>query len=128
MTAVRIDGITEAIAALGRVAQAAKRTALAEAATAGLEPILADAKRRVPRLSGDLERSLKVQVWEASENKVELEVYSDPEVAFYGPMVEYGTRYSTGQPFLRPAFDAHKGEAEDRVAQILGSRIERAAT
>jgi hypothetical protein len=39
-------------------------------------------------------------------------------------MVEFGTRHSTGHPFLRPAFDARREEAERRVADALKRKIE----
>ena len=41
--------------------------------------------------------------------------------AFYGHMVEYGTRYTTAQPFMRPALD----ENEDKVVEAYKNEIQK---
>lgn len=118
---VRIEGLQNALAAFDRVRRAARGRALADAAQAGLEPVLADARLRAPERTGDLRRSLGIQVWEASDTRAELEVFADPRVAFYAAVVEYD------HPFLRPAWDSNVDEARSRVESILRSRIEGAA-
>lgn len=47
----------------------------------------------------------------------------DPAAKFY----EYGTANAPAQPFLRPAWDRHKGEALDIIKDELGREIETAA-
>lgn len=124
---VRLTGVPKAIAEMGKLARAIQRKALAEAASEGLQPVLEEAQRLAPvGETGRLKASLKKQVWEIDDDEVEFEVISDPDVAFYGHMIEYGTRHSEPRPFLRPALDAKKGEAEAKVRQILAARIGKA--
>lgn len=47
--------------------------------------------------------------------------------AFWGMFVEFGTRFMPARPFLRPAFEAKKVEALNRLGKALGARIEKAA-
>jgi HK97 gp10 family phage protein len=121
---VVLQGFDEAIEAMDRIGKALRRKALTDVAKEGLEPVLSDAKARAPVREGRFRDSLKIQVWEAEDDYAELEVYSDPDVALHGHMVEFGTRYTTGQPTLRPAFDARREEAERRVAIALKRKIE----
>jgi HK97 gp10 family phage protein len=44
---------------------------------------------------------------------------------FHGHLIEFGTRHSAAQPFLRPAFDATNGEVIDRFVEELRTRIEK---
>jgi len=46
----------------------------------------------------------------------------------YGYMVEYGTSRAPANPFLRPAYDAAKGLAVQRVKDVLQSSVKAATT
>lgn len=46
----------------------------------------------------------------------------------YGYMVEYGTSRAPANPFLRPAYDAVKGLAVQRVKDVLQSSVKAATT
>lgn len=71
--------------------------------------IQANARRTVPVLSGDLKRSIIVQV-DTGENPV-LQVGVDEDVAGvdYGVYVEEGTSRMAAQPYLRPALYQAQG-------------------
>jgi HK97 gp10 family phage protein len=43
--------------------------------------------------------------------------------AFYGSFIEFGTRFITARPFLRPALDSKATEASKRIATRLGPQI-----
>ena len=43
--------------------------------------------------------------------------------AFYARFVEFGTVKMAARPFLRPAFEAKKGEAVDAIKVYLERRI-----
>lgn len=53
------------------------------------------------------------------------EVYVGPAVpqGFYGHLVEFGTRNTSAQPFMRPAWDAEQGPALDIIKAELGNEI-----
>lgn len=48
--------------------------------------------------------------------------------AFYGMFLEFGTRYISARPFMRPAFDVAAKPAVDKMGERLGKNIEREAT
>lgn len=60
------------------------------------------AKARAPVLTGTLRRSIHHEV-----SGYEVSVGTDLE---YAPYQEYGTRYMSPRPFLRPAIDETRGE------------------
>jgi len=47
--------------------------------------------------------------------------------AFYWQFLEFGTKFITARPFMRPAFDSQAGNALDRFKAILAAGIKRAA-
>lgn len=51
----------------------------------------------------------------------------NPDDPFYWRFVEYGTRFMAAIPFLRPAFEAKKYAALEKVRAALKLRIEKAA-
>lgn len=48
----------------------------------------------------------------------------NPNDAFYGDFVEIGTVKMAAQPYIRPAFDAEKQTALDRITKVLKQEIE----
>lgn len=94
----------EAITALTRVPEIKKQVrAVANA-------IRDDARRRAPRRTGALRRSIKVDNVLDEHGNVVFRVGWDKRIAFYGPMVEFGTEKTRAQPHLRPAVDAFRGD------------------
>ena len=121
---VEVQGMGEALSKFRALIVGMDRDTLERAAVEGLTPVLDDARGRVPvGATGRLRSSLKIQTWEAEDKRVDLEVISDPDIANYGTYVEYGTEKMTGTPFLRPAFDSNKAEAQARVSNVLGQKI-----
>lgn len=66
--------------------------------------IQAEAQRRAPRRTGRLRRSIEVSDGGADQHGRQVyRVGWNPRVAFYGRMVEGGTKYTRAQPHLKPA-------------------------
>ncbi len=147
-TTVRITGAREMEAVLrrlpGEIAQKALTAALRQAA----EPVLDEARARAPvgkeskgrvrfRRSrkgkvtvsnyGKLRPSLRIATVPASRTPHSATVVVTVGKAFWGLFVEFGTRFMAARPFLRPAFEARKMEALNRLGQSLGEQIEKAA-
>lgn len=57
------------------------------------------------------------------------EMYVGPAVpaGFYGHLVEFGTRKTSAQPFMRPAWDALQQQALDIIRKTMAGEIMRAA-
>lgn len=47
--------------------------------------------------------------------------------AFWGMFIEFGTRFFTAKPFMRPAFEVKKIESLNLLGKSLGEEIEKAA-
>ena len=78
------------------------------------EVIAEDARRRVPKDSGKLERSIRV-VRLRGDTRRNIRVYAGNRTkggAYYAHMVEYGTVKMKKKPFLRPALNASKGQIQ----------------
>lgn len=122
-----LEGIPELKAVLKRVGATTGKKLIADAAVRAMEPIESAAKSNAPVATGKLKRSIKIQIWEQTPKKLDAEVYVEDNKAH---LVEYGhggPRPAPAHPFLRPAFDAHKGETERRFGQEVGKIIEDAA-
>lgn len=143
-TTVRVDGLKELDAALGALGaefgKPAAKAVLRRIATKALTPMRDTAIALAPddpATGGrDLKRSITIgtrltkrQAREArkDQNKALVTVYMGTSDAAAIPQ-EFGTVNHGPQPFMRPAFDAHKEEAVNIVAKELGPEIERTAT
>lgn len=145
---VHIKGAREMEQVLRRLpAQLAKKT-LAAALRDAAEPILDEARRLAPvgqeskgRVRLRTTQRGKVTISHYGKLKPSLRIATVPDrltphsasvvvtagKAFWGMFVEFGTRFMAAKPFLRPAFEAKKMEALNRLGKALGERIEKAA-
>lgn len=69
------------------------------------EEIRDEARRRAPVRTGALRRSLTA-VAVRDSGGITFRVGWDTDIAFYGPLVEFGTEHAVARPHLRPAADA----------------------
>lgn len=142
-TTVRVEGLSELDKALGALAEeygkASGKAVLRRVATKALEQMAETARGLAPddpaTQSNDLKASITVgtklnkrqaRLARRDQNKSTVTVYmgtADPA----GIQNEFGNVHQSPQPFLRPAFDAHKMEAIQIVATELGPEIERTA-
>ena len=94
-------------------------------------PILTRAKALVPVETGALKKSLKIRALKKRKHSHGVMVatskgwFAGDE--FYGAFVEFGTNRTPSHPFVRPAFDAEKKNAERIIAAELRKGIEQVA-
>jgi HK97 gp10 family phage protein len=98
------------------------------------QPIADDAEALAPVRTGQLKRSIIVgtrlsrrQRRAAKETKSYVEIYVGPGPLPQAHMDEFGTSQQKPQPFLRPAWDAHKGSLLNNLRDDLWAEIEKAA-
>lgn len=126
MLGFELSGIPEALDNLKRVVAPVNDRRIGENAAAALEPIAEEARRLVPRDSGDLYDTIGVsnELADFGTRGVGIAVGvlraggRDAHV-FYAHFIEFGTVTSRAQPFLAPAVFKHA----DLVLKVLGVKI-----
>lgn len=88
---------------------------LDEVARHTAEAIAAQAKARVPVHSGDLKRSIHVD----RKGEAEYAVIAGDSTAWYGHLVEYGSRRTPAHPFLIPAGESQRDDYEADAKRAL---------
>jgi len=119
---VKVTGAEEVVRRLNLMADKAEE-AVEAAAMAGAEVVRADAQKRAPR--GDTERlaeGMTAELEGVKGTKATVRIGPDKE-AFYGLFHEVGTKKMPARPFLRPALDERKAEAEKAVADELRRKL-----
>lgn len=88
-----------------------------------------DSKSRIKVQPGTLKKNIKVRKAPRgkSTHSVEYWVYVSRRY-WYWRFVEFGTSKMSSKPFMRPAFDAMKSAALERIRDYLAARIEKEAT
>ncbi len=146
---VRVEGLQELSQRISALNKTVANRVVRKAATAGARLIRDEAKSRVPVDTGLLKRNIVVKKFRDqgpgnvrygiglvsskavySNNKtnrrkgrVGQSYYQDK--AFYGHMVEFGTRKMKARPFLRPAFESQKEKAVDIVKNTLKEELDK---
>lgn len=131
--AVQIVGLKEANRALKRLPDVAKGEAQKVMDVTAFH-VARSAQAKAPRSEdgshghqpGFLARSIE---W-VSRPRSASAVVGIATAAFYWKFLEYGTKFASARPFLRPAADEHRGEHQRQMAEALGragSRIAREA-
>lgn len=148
MTQIRITGAREMAAVLLQLPHHIAKQALTKALREAAEPILDEARTLAPvgqeskgrvRLRrtkrgkvtisnyGKLKLSLRIANVPANRTPHSATVVVTVGKAFWGLFVEFGTRFMSARPFMRPAFESKKMEALNRLGESLGEQIEKAA-
>jgi len=100
-----------------------------QALKAGAKPIVAEAKRLVPVLSGELRDSITAEPErkrKPQDARVILIGFKKP-ASRRAHLTEFGTAHSAAKPFMRPALDSKAGEALDEMGKALAQGIDREA-
>lgn len=150
---VRISGAKEMEQLLRKLPEHIARQVLVKALREAAEPILDEARSLAPvgqeskgrvrfrRTVGRFPTPSKVVISNYGKLKLNLRIHAVPASqtphsatvavsvgkAFWGMFVEFGTRFMVSKPFMRPAFEAKKMEALNRLGRALGEKIETAA-
>lgn len=132
---MKVDGLAEMDRKLRALGPDIARKGLRSAVGAGARVILNQAKARAPVDTGTLRRALYMKpIREESSDsrqtyfvgvrsgKKEQKKNRD---AWYWRLVEFGTEKASAQPFLRPAFEAGKFQALERIKSKLAERIQK---
>lgn len=119
---VKIEGDKELEAALNRLDASVRGEHLAEAARKGAEIVREEASRRAPRRTGNLARNIVARATLMTGDRAEISVGPNKD-AWYGALVEVGTKHARARPYLRPAIDESKEEVERAVRDELRRRI-----
>ena len=81
-----------------------------------------DAKRRARYRTGRMRNSIREMNRVETSTKVEVQVGTDIP---HGPPNEFGTRYMTAQPFMRPAVDENKPVIKAAILNPIEAVIRR---
>lgn len=140
MTAtVKLQGFAELAAKLKELPQNISKNALRAGVSAGAVVIKNEAKRSVPVDTGTLKRAIYHKQAREQSNQYKqvfiVGVKSGKRYqkvgkkqrnfdAFYWRFIEFGTRFISARPFLRPAFEKKKFEAIEAIKNKLKQRID----
>lgn len=119
-----ITGTRELDAKLKRLDAAITSQALANATLAGALVIERSAKEKVHVITGNLRRSIHSAIETSTPTSATALVGTNVE---YAPYEEYGTRYRGPHPYLRPALDEKRVEAQGVIAAAFKELIMQAA-
>ena len=113
-----IHGVDEIIKKLQKFPERIQKNVVAGAIRAGAASLSKEMKRRVPKGTGKLKKSIGVVKRKTKDkNLVRFSVApQNKKGGFYARFIEFGTSKMSAKPFMRPAFDA-KGEDTVKVAQ-----------
>ena len=146
---VKIEGLPELDRRLKTLPRKVAQKHLTNSVRKGALPVRADAKRRVRVVTG----KLKANIFYFSirtRNRTYAAEYGvsvrsdgvfygkagwrsggprdDPRNAYYWTFVEFGTKNRPARPFLRPAFESQKREADRAIRKNLLIGVETEAT
>jgi len=124
----KIEGALEMERLLKELGPRAAHRAGTAALRAGAKPVVDAAKRKVAVLSGDMRDAIgvrSIRAREDGERAVLIGVRIPHSRRFH--LLEFGTRFSAAQPFMRPALDENVKASLDRIAKVLARGIAREA-
>lgn len=134
---MQVQGLRELEQKLHSLGPQLAKNALRSSVNAAAQVVKKEAQTRVPVDTGRLKRALYVKHIREESNATQQTFYVSVRQgkryqqkdldAFYWPFVELGTVYKPARPFLRPAFEAAKERAIERIRDKLAERIERIA-
>jgi HK97 gp10 family phage protein len=135
---VRITGVKEVDAALARLEKEEARKIIRQSIRRALK-IMLDAARQLaptgpdqvlrgkPHAGGFLRKMIKVRAFRGRRNEIAARVGVGEKDfkgdAFYGGMVEYGTKRQAAQGFMRRAFEETKARVRDEANRLIREGI-----
>lgn len=132
---IKIEGLRELDAALGKLPKAAAKAVLRRVLTEAGEPIARTARGLAPRDEFHLYESIDVGT-KLSRRQAGLhkgrggQAFQEMFVGTNNPagvQQEFGNERHGPQPFMRPAWDSKKGETLDYIATALWGEIAKTA-
>lgn len=137
-TVTKVEGLKELEAALHRLPASVGKRMLRAALRKMGQPIADDAASKAPRDDGTLQRSIGVGSRLTRrqrsqhrrmfrDDRASAEVFVGAGGLPQAHMSEFGTFKDPAQPFLRPAWDSHKGQLVDQMKAELWAAIDKRA-
>jgi HK97 gp10 family phage protein len=128
-------GFKELENALLELPKAVGKKVLREALKKAAQPVVWDAQRNVPVLTGELLGSIDIRATlskrqrrgRAKAGDVEMFIGPSWPKGAHGHLVEFGTSKMAARPFLRPAWDANKNGVLASIGRELWIAIDKAA-
>lgn len=117
-----VAGIDEVVRNLARLGRDVQDRIADEAVEAGAEVIRARASEDAPRDTGFLSENIIIKYRDVGVRDV-----GPSSAAYYGLFIEVGTSRIRKRPWLRPAYDAVKGDAMREAERVMAQGIEREA-
>jgi len=103
-----------------------QRKVLIEAAKAGGQIVLDDAKSNAPRNTGKLAEGIRMQVKNGESDIHQATVAVGPgRKQFYAGFQERGTKYQKAHPFMAPAVVRNRDRIRDAIRSALRDAIDR---
>jgi HK97 gp10 family phage protein len=125
---IKIDGAKELEKKLLSFEPKLGRKVVRQALRKGAKVIQSAAKSNVPVKSGALKKSIKVRALKKRRQSYGVMVATSEGWfkgdEFYGAFLEFGTSKMPAKPFVRPAFDSEKGNAEMIVTSEIRKGIQ----
>jgi len=128
-TTVRVEGLRDLDAALGKLGKRTGRNVLRRVALARLQPMAEEMRQRVPVDSGDLKDSISVSTKNPKRNRKqsEVEAHAGPGRHPHAHLREFGGDGNPPAPYVRPAWDGGKDDLLQGIKNDLWTEIEKAA-
>src|SRR5689334_19816839 len=128
MAEVVIIGMADLQRKLKQLELAVQRQVLIEAAQAGAQIVLDDARSRVPVDSGNLRRNIRKRLAgrQSDIHEATVDVYI-AKGGFYGRFLEFGTKFIKAIPFFVPAVKNNLERIKLTMNTTLKRAVERAA-
>lgn len=126
---VKITGHEQLFKQFKRMQSLTRKKVLFSACVAGAIPIHAAATIKVKKVTGNLSRSLHIEIIEESADYCELGIGTDVD---YGARIEFGfmdtdslgRKYNqSAQPYLRPALKDEQQHAIDEIEKALVEQL-----
>ncbi len=131
---LKVEGLEGVNAALAELKKGSRKAAIRRVLKAALEPVAATASELAPVDEGTLRASITVGTrlsrrargGAPKDSPTQTSVFCGTANRNAVPR-EFGTSRSAAQPFLRPAWDRHKGEVLNHITENMAAEIERTA-
>lgn len=142
MADLTFSGFKELAEAMQALPQRVATNALRRSVAAGARVIRDEAKMRAPVDTGEMRRDIKIKrervaaglsarysvfVLSGKASRIAGKARNVDKNSFYWRFIEFGTAKMSAKPFMRPAFEAKKTEAVQKIADSLGEAIEHEA-
>ena len=112
-----VNGLNELMRELSKAGDQAGDL-LEAAALAGGKVVEEQARDNAPREKGTLAKSITTGVVDKGQNMVEVGI-GPGKKGWYGRFSEHGTSREPARPWLFPAYEQKKEEAENAIAEVI---------